>query len=375
MTNRRDVKGWTKPIRYRKTQAALLTIVAVVAALWLLQSAFILTMPLAFAFVLAVLVRPVHRVLDRRLPRYLKWLSLVAALMTMLAVVSGAVGLICLAAAQVQEHVPKYSKAFAEIWRQISAWLVAHGLNMDGAETSGKIQSQITSLLAGLVPSVFQAVGLCALTVFFALIMLVEVHDWEQKSRQALTADNQVVRAIRLSARKIRRYMISRTAIALSEAVIEGTFLWVVGVDFWYLWGLLFFLLNFVPNVGPFLALFPPVVVTLIQMGPWWMLLVLAVLVTIDQLIGNYIAPVIQGREQGLSALVMLASVMFWGWLWGIPGAVLAIPLTVTLVMFCSLFESLRPLAVLLSWSPEDLPKPACPASQAHVKHETEIEL
>ena len=96
------------------------------------------------------------------------------------------------------------------------------------------------------------------------------------------------------------------------------------------------------------------------------MLFVLAVLVAIDQLIGNYIAPVIQGREQGLSALVMLASVMFWGWLWGIPGAVVAVPMTVTVVMFCSLFESLRPLAVLLSWSPEDLPKPAPPDPAGH---------
>ena len=128
-----------------------------------------------------------------------------------------------------------------------------------------------------------------------------------------------------------------------------GLAAWAVGLEFALLWGVLNFLLNYIPTLGSILAIIPPVLFGLVQ-GGWQLgLLALAAVGGVQLVMGAFVDPRLQGHYLRLSPLVVLLSVAFWEWLWGIPGAFIGVPLTVGLVIALARFDSTRWIAVLLS--------------------------
>ena len=128
---------------------------------------------------------------------------------------------------------------------------------------------------------------------------------------------------------------------------------WIVlkafGVDFAALFGLLAFFLNFIPNIGSFLAMALRVGFTFFQFGDFWTpFWVFAITEGLDAVLGNYIEPRVMGKGLGLSPLLVFFSLLFWGWLWGIPGMILSVPLTAVVRIVCQNVPSLRPVAVLM---------------------------
>jgi AI-2 transport protein TqsA len=104
-----------------------------------------------------------------------------------------------------------------------------------------------------------------------------------------------------------------------------------------------------VPNIGSLIAGIPPTLLAFLDLGFGWGLLVAGGLLAIDQFIGNYLDPRLMGHTLNISSLVVLISVIFWGWIWGVVGTLLAVPMTVTIMIACSHVPALRPLAILMS--------------------------
>jgi len=125
-------------------------------------------------------------------------------------------------------------------------------------------------------------------------------------------------------------------------------YLAIVGVDFAVLWGLSAFLFNFIPSIGPAIATIPPVVVALLTLGPGAALAAAIGCLVVNVVIGNVVEPRLMGEQLGLSTLVVFVSMLFWGWLWGPVGALLAVPLTMLLRDALALAPSTRWLAALL---------------------------
>jgi predicted PurR-regulated permease PerM len=146
----------------------------------------------------------------------------------------------------------------------------------------------------------------------------------------------------------IQRYMNIKTAISLTEGILVGVWLFILGVDFPILWGFLAFLLHYVPNVGGFIAAVPAVLLAFIELGIGRAALVAIGYVTVESVLGNVVEPMLMGRKLGLSTLVVIVSLIFWGSLLGIAGVVLCIPLTMTLKFACENNSSTRWIAVLL---------------------------
>ena len=97
-------------------------------------------------------------------------------------------------------------------------------------------------------------------------------------------------------------------------------------------WALLTFALNYIPNLGSIVAVMPPSLMALVQHGPIRGLITLGGLAVIEQVIGNYVDPRMQGRRLQVSPVVVLVALVFWTWMWGVPVALLAVPMTVTLL-------------------------------------------
>ena len=148
--------------------------------------------------------------------------------------------------------------------------------------------------------------------------------------------------------------MVTKTLISAITGVLTGLVCLMLGIDFAFFWGALAFLLNFVPNVGSIIAVIPPALIALLQFGdPGRALATAGGLTAMQMVMGNVVEPKLLSQSMSVSALVVFVSMLFWGWLWGLVGVVLSVPLTVAIKIVCAHVDALKPVAVLLGGEPE----------------------
>jgi predicted PurR-regulated permease PerM len=139
-----------------------------------------------------------------------------------------------------------------------------------------------------------------------------------------------------------------KTWVSLLTGVLAGVALLIIGVDYPLLWGLLAFLLNYIPTLGSIIAGAPPTLLALVQFGWKRALIVVAVYVAVNTVMGNVLEPRFMGKKLGLSTLVVFLSMVFWGWVLGPVGMVLCVPLTMLVKIVCGESKELRWASVLL---------------------------
>ena len=159
----------------------------------------------------------------------------------------------------------------------------------------------------------------------------------------------------------VNRYLALKTMFSLLTGVVIWIWLAILGVDFSLLWGLVAFLLNFVPNIGSIIAAIPAVLMALIQLGMGSALLTSLGYVVVNVVVGSIIEPKFMGRGLGLSTLVVFLSLVFWGWVLGPVGMVLSVPLTMILKIALESNEDTRWVAILLGSVPPDVDLKAKP--------------
>ena len=146
----------------------------------------------------------------------------------------------------------------------------------------------------------------------------------------------------------VNRYLAIKTAISLVTGVIITIWLLILGVDYPVLWGLVAFLMNYVPNIGSIIAAVPAVLLALIQRGGGPALLVGAGYLVVNVVLGNVVEPRFMGRGLGLSTLIVFLSLVFWGWILGPVGMFLSVPLTMIVKIALESDEDTRWLGIFL---------------------------
>lgn len=140
---------------------------------------------------------------------------------------------------------------------------------------------------------------------------------------------------------QIQRYLLAKFIISLLVGIATGIVLLIFGVDFVVVWAVITFLFNFIPNIGSLIATLLPAIMTLVQFGSiGYALLITAILVALHNVIGNILEPKIFGHRLGLNPLVILLSLLLWGYIWGIVGAILSVPLTAIIKIILSRMDS-----------------------------------
>jgi AI-2 transport protein TqsA len=200
------------------------------------------------------------------------------------------------------------------------------------------------SLLSGL-SSVLSDLVLILLTVTFILL---EVSSFPIKLRAILGDPKQVFPRFTKFVVDMKRYMVIKTIINLVAGILIGVWMYILGVQFPVLWGFLAFLLHYIPNIGAVISAIPAALLAFIQFGIGSALLVVAGNILVGFIIGNVIEPRLMGRKFGLSTLVVFVSLIFWGSLLGLIGAILCIPLTMTLKFAFESSDGTKWIAVLL---------------------------
>ena len=189
------------------------------------------------------------------------------------------------------------------------------------------------------------------MTFVFLMFMMLEAPFLNVKIERAFGRSAERVKNIlETISKQVSQYLGMLTLISLATGVCAWFVLAVLDVKLAAGWGVLTFLLNFIPTVGSIIATIPPVVMALIQFSPGFFkpFLVLVLLTTIQLTIGNIITPKVVGDRLGVSPVVILLSLLLWGVIWGIPGALLSVPIVSIIKIVCENFPSLRPIAILI---------------------------
>jgi len=146
----------------------------------------------------------------------------------------------------------------------------------------------------------------------------------------------------------VNSYFSIKTWISLATGIFIAIWLAVIGVDYPLLWGLLAFLLNFVPNIGSIIAAVPALLLALVQLGGGEALLAGLGYVIANVVLGNVVEPKFMGKGVGLSTLVVFISLVFWGWILGPVGMLLSVPLTMIIKLALESRQQTQWLAILL---------------------------
>jgi predicted PurR-regulated permease PerM len=197
---------------------------------------------------------------------------------------------------------------------------------------------------------------LVLITALFAL-GIIEVPRWKHKLRTRFgdPVSGEAIEAATQVTEQVQRFLLVQAFTSVLTGILTGLFCWALGVDFAFVWGLLAGVLNFIPTLGSIVAIVPPVLFALLQFGlAWQPPVVFAGLAAIQLVLGSYVDPKLQGRYLELSAFVVLLAITFWGWLWGIPGAFIAVPITAALVLASKHVDGAGWVARLLTRDEED---------------------
>ncbi len=251
------------------------------------------------------------------------------------------------------KSLPEYSSKLQENMDIFCAWLQSKGLNIENKQilqyfkpdSAMKIVGDLLSQLGNLMTKGF----LIFLTLVFILL---EASGFEVKLRNALRNPNQSLQKLSKITRDVKMYLAVKTAISLVTGTLAAILLMIVGVDYAVFWGLLAFILNFVPNIGSILAAIPPILLALIQLTPGSAIIVTIGYLVINVTLGNFLEPRLVGQRLGLSTLVVFLSLVFWGWVLGPVGMLLSVPLTMTTKIVLQSNDDTRWIAIMLGSGP-----------------------
>lgn len=331
----------------------MLLVIAAAALFWLLREAYPVLMPTATALLLALGVWPLVAAIRNRVPRPVRWLGPLTGTLVVLAILVAFFAGVGFAARSIyrlaRDIGPQLGARLEDLPSALPGPLGAgSGLREEGMEVGGQLASSALTLL-DLTAS---TLGGIVLILFLMLLMLTEAPSFNAKLRSISSGrgNGHVWRAIgRSVGTKFRAYFITRLLLGVLTGLLYAGFLLLFGVEYILLWGLLTVLLNFIPTVGSLISGTLPTIYVLVTRDPGTALMVGAGLLVIEQVIGNFVDPRIMGRRLAISPLAVLLALVFWTLLWGIAGALLAVPLTVLLTAVMIHFERFKPVALFLT--------------------------
>jgi len=325
----------------------LLTIAALVVIVAGMREAQEILLPFLIAVFLAVVSSPaVLWLTAKRVPRSLAVVLVVAA---MVGVGTGIAALVGTSVNSFSRNIPTYKTRLQEETSALIAWLEGMGVDLSlnvllEYVDPGAAMGLASNVLTGL-GGVFTNAFLILLTVVFILL---EVSSFRGKLRVAMGDPQLVLPQFTKFTDSVKGYLAIKTVVSLVLGVLVTLWVWLMGVDFPLLWGLLAFLLNYIPNIGSIIAAVPAVLLAFIQFGFGTAMIVTVGYLVLNLILGNVIEPRFMGEGLGLSTLVVFLSLIFWGWLWGTVGMLLSVPLTMTVKIALESKKQTTWMAVLL---------------------------
>ncbi len=249
--------------------------------------------------------------------------------------------------------LPRYQKRAVEMARFAERGLGGLPVSPQVASSVEKINLHgLAALLLGALGPFLGLVSKLVLLFLFLVIIVSGRGSLAEKIRLTLKPELAVetIGALERISSQARRYLIAKTLLSLAKGLAVWAVLDLFGVDFAVVFGFLAFLMNYIPNIGSVTTAALCSAFAFFEVGsPWSSLWIFVIAIGLDVALANLVEPRIIERGWGLSPFMVLLSLLFWGWLWGIPGVVMAVPLTIVLKITCQNVPVLQPIANLMN--------------------------
>jgi AI-2 transport protein TqsA len=329
------------PVTAENHVRLLIELSAVTIIIAALNAASGLLIPIAVAFFLAVLSYPVLRWLHRRLPLG------IALPLTFAAIVSTVAGFIFLTlhlGSELQKDLPKYLTGLETWVKSTAAYLESHGLAgatqavatfdlRSGIELASQqdVLPRLLKIAGSTVEAATTGISSTVITLIVMFFLLLEAPSFRTRIGQMHSAGGPDLRPLLRTASNVQRYLGVKTLMSLITGVLAAILCVLADLQYPILWGLLAFILNYIPAIGSASAGAPAVLEALVTHGGTTAIVVAIGYALINFTCDSLIQPVLLGRSFGLSIFAIILSTLFWGWLWGPFGLFLALPITLLL--------------------------------------------
>lgn len=325
----------------------LLVMAAFIIVVAGMRAAESLLVPFLLSLFIAVIVTPLLSWLNNRgVPNWLSILLIVLGIIVIGFFIGAIVGS---SINSFRSDLPEYQTRLLAVSDGLQQKLAAMGITIDRSQWRDIFNPSAALSMAGNTLASFGNLMtnsfLILLTVMF---ILAEEVNFSDKLRMAVPGGDKTINALHGFTSSVNKYMAIKTLISLLTGLIVLVSLWVIGVDYPVLWGLLAFLLNFIPTLGSILAAVPPVLLAMVQLGMPEAIATGAVFLAVNTVIGNVLEPRFMGKGLNLSSLVVFLSLVFWGWVLGPVGMLLSVPLTMTVKIALESFEDTYWVGVML---------------------------
>ena len=304
--------------------------------------------PLAVALFTIAIVWPLQRRLQARLP---KLLALAITITVTILVCLSFASLATWGFGRVGRSLIADAARYQALYETMVAWLDGHGVSVSGLWAEHFNVSWLLRATQHVTGRVNTTLTFWIIALVYIVLGLLEVEDIRRKVETLGKPDiaRVLLNGSAATATKLRKYMLVRTQMSVVTGVLVGLFAWSTGLQFAFEWGMIAFALNYIPFIGPFIATLFPTLLAMTQFGSWQAVLGIFVCLNLIQfVVGSYVEPRVAGSMLAISPLVVLFSIFFWTFLWGLFGAFIGVPIVIAILTFCDQHPSSRWIADLL---------------------------
>ena len=339
-----------------KASQILLTIAAFVIVVAGMRAAVDILVPfLLAAFIAIISAAPLFWLQSRKVPAWLALILVIAGIFLIGFLMAWLMGS---SVKDFSTNLPAYEDNLRQQAANLFAWLSKLGIDTSNLQLTKVFDpGSAMKLVATGLNSLGNVLTNGLLIITTVIFMLLEATSIPAKLRFIVGEQDSSMAPFEKFVGTVKNYMAIKTLVSLGTGILVAVWIFIMGVDYPVLWGMLAFALNYVPNIGSIIAAVPAVLLAIIQVGFFKAMAVAAGFVVINMFIGSVIEPRYMGRGLGLSTLVVFLSLLFWGWVLGPVGMLLSVPLTITAKIALDSRDETRWLAVLLG--PESIADPA----------------
>lgn len=360
MSSERDVSDKDIPWG-QKSSSMLLSLACLMIVLAGMKQAAGVLVPVVYAFFLAVLSFPLLRWLVRK--RVPSFLALGITLLVNLSFLAGIITLAVRLLMSFNKDLPRYIRGLQTYINEFAGWLQDNGVTeakvaidtlFDWNQLISYVtQQDVVTRLGSMLGSTFGTVAsfLAGLIMVLILMMfiLMEAQGTERRLLAVRQAGGPDLSGLLRSATDIQKYLGVKTLISALTGVLAGVWCWFFDLQYPLLWAILAFVFNYIPAVGSSAASIPAVIEALVQQGTGTAIGVAIGYGLVNFGLDNFVQPHLLGRRFGISALVVVLSVIFWGWLWGPLGMFMAVPLTMVFKVLLDNNDEFRWISVAMA--------------------------
>lgn len=311
-----------------------------------MQAQSIVTPMLMALFTSIVCAQPITWLEKKGIP---KGIAIILVFTAIIAIIGGFGELVTSSLSSFSDNSALYQKNIQELSAQLHTFLDSHGADVPSEQLTELVKpGKVMGFTAGILTQLGGFMGNTLTIIFLVLFMLFELDSFALKARAIANNTNITLDYLTRIGQNIRHYLSIKTMTSLITGGVIWIGLLILGVDYAVIWGLIAFLLNYIPNIGSILAAVPAVLFASIQLGLGGAIWTTVIFVIVNMAVGNVIEPKLLGRGMGLSTFVVLVALIFWGFVLGTVGMFLSVPLTMAIKIVLEQNPRTKWVAVLL---------------------------